>query len=660
MTTTIQARPRQFVHTPSIDRVAKRALRYLQSGYSVHLRGPAGVGKTTLALHLADLLSRPIMLLFGDDEFKTSDLIGNQSGFTRKKVFDNFIHSVVKMEDEVRQNWVDSRLTLACREGFTLVYDEFNRSRPEVNNVLLSALEEKLLVLPPNSSRSEYIRVNPNFRAIFTSNPVEYCGVHSTQDALLDRLITINMPEPDELTQHEILVQKTEIDRESAVFIVQLVSAFRRQTSAKDSSGLRSCLMIAKICKEHDVIASPGDADFRELCQDVLLSRANQSIAESTQLLWDTFNRYTQGGSFLENEATDAQETSAPPIEQRHENPEGQPDIDESSPVEEELTSAEPGQDAAALDAVQLTTDVWDSGNQREDESIALSPEPATVSSNHLSSAIFLDDQSDDQSPLDTGAPESLSQPLSETPAPDGQVEDAASSDSPDLLRALEVDIPEAAKEVAMQFESLPEDDDASIEDFTSDVSTDSADEVIEEHPAAIVDDSPAPSISMPETDTSHSDDVGQQIVEAPIQPVEGDNSGNNAAVQLDAGSTESSSPVQSMLNSPQENARVPFEKEVYQYLKASNDARPSQIESALGISRFQTVNALRSLADRGLINLRSHPTSRGQHITQQSKADQSDFTSGYHSGPATHPSISPTGSTHLNFQPRMMGGELI
>ena len=143
MNTVLQARPRNFVSTPMVERVARRALRYLQSGYSVHLRGAAGTGKTTLALHLADLLSRPIMLLFGDDEFKTSDLIGNQSGYTRKKVVDNFIHSVVKVEDELRHNWVDSRLTMACREGFTLVYDEFNRSRPEVNNVLLSALEEK-------------------------------------------------------------------------------------------------------------------------------------------------------------------------------------------------------------------------------------------------------------------------------------------------------------------------------------------------------------------------------------------------------------------------------------------------------------------------------------------------------------------------------------
>ena len=290
MTTVLKASPRRFVSTPSVERVAMRALRYLQSGFSVHLRGPAGTGKTTLALHLADLLARPIMLLFGDDEFKTSDLIGNQSGYTRKKVVDNFIHSVVKVEDELRQNWVDSRLTLACREGFTLVYDEFNRSRPEVNNVLLSALEEKLLVLPPSNNRSEYIRVNPQFRAIFTSNPEEYCGVHSTQDALLDRLVTINMPEPDELTQQEIAVQKTGLDRESALLIVRLVRIFRQKTSADKTSGLRSCLMLSKVCQEHDILVMPENPDFRDVCQDVLLSRAGMPFEEATRILWEIFN----------------------------------------------------------------------------------------------------------------------------------------------------------------------------------------------------------------------------------------------------------------------------------------------------------------------------------------------------------------------------------
>lgn len=290
MNTVLQARPRNFVSTPTIERIARRALRYLQSGYSIHLRGPAGTGKTTLALHLADLLSRPIMLLFGDDEFKTSDLIGNQAGYTRKKVVDNFIHSVVKVEDEVRQNWVDSRLTLACREGFTLVYDEFNRSRPEVNNVLLSALEEKLLVLPPSGNRPEYLRVNPHFKAILTSNPDEYAGVHGTQDALLDRLITIHMPELDELSQQQILVQKLGIEVSQASMIVRLVRAFRSQTAFNGTSSLRPCIMIANICHEHGIPIMAEDADFRDTCSDILLSRITDDLSSATHLLWDLFN----------------------------------------------------------------------------------------------------------------------------------------------------------------------------------------------------------------------------------------------------------------------------------------------------------------------------------------------------------------------------------
>ena len=290
MTTVLRASPRRFVSTPAIERITLRALRYLQSGFSVHLRGPAGTGKTTLAMHLADLLARPIMLVFGDDEAKSSDLIGSQSGYTRKKVVDNYIHSVIKVEDELRQNWVDSRLTLACREGFTLIYDEFNRSRPEVNNVLLSALEEKLLVLPPSSNQTEYIRVDPHFRAILTSNPEEYYGVHATQDALMDRLVTISMPEPDELTQQEILVQKTEIDRTNALLIVRLVKAFRAQTQGDKISGLRSGLVIAKICKEHAIAVSPTNIDFREICSDILLSRITISIDDATKILWQLLN----------------------------------------------------------------------------------------------------------------------------------------------------------------------------------------------------------------------------------------------------------------------------------------------------------------------------------------------------------------------------------
>lgn len=365
MTTVLQARPRQFVSTPSVERIAARALRYLQSGYSVHLRGPAGTGKTTLAMHLADLLSRPIMLLFGDDEYKTSDLIGNQSGYTRKKVVDNFIHSVIKVEDEMRQTWVDSRLTLACREGFTLVYDEFNRSRPEVNNVLLSALEEKLIVLPPSGNRPEYIRVNPHFRGIFTSNPEEYCGVHGTQDALMDRLITINMPEPDELTQQEILVQKTNIERSAALAIVRLVKAFQRKASRERASSLRASMMIAKVCQEHDVRVVPEDVDFRDTCSDILLSRAAVPVDEARQILWSLFNSVIVSdlivpGADLATEIQELTEPESTPAKPEH------PEL-----VPTELNHVQNGAGAASVPVVEAV---------KEESQVAIAPTPAPPS----------------------------------------------------------------------------------------------------------------------------------------------------------------------------------------------------------------------------------------------------------------------------------------
>ena len=290
MTTVVQANSYNFVNTPPINRLTQRALRYLHAGFSVHLRGPVGVGKTKLAIHLANLLERPILLTFGDDQHKSSDLIGNQQGYNSKKVVDNYIRTVVKLEEEFRQIWVDGRLTTACREGFTLVYDEFNRSRPEVNNVLLSVLEEKLLVLATAAQQQEYIRVHPQFRAIFTSNPEEYCGVHETQEALMDRLITIDIPEPDELTQEEIVVQKSGLIRADASVIVSLVKKFRQRTQQKEKfSGLRACLIIAKVCHSNNFPVVPTSTDFQDICADVLLSRSKLSQSEASSIFGELF-----------------------------------------------------------------------------------------------------------------------------------------------------------------------------------------------------------------------------------------------------------------------------------------------------------------------------------------------------------------------------------
>ncbi len=261
-----------FVTTGHIDAVAQRALSYLRAGYPVHLAGPSGTGKTTLAFHLAALWGQPVTLIHGNDEFEVSDLIGtNDAGYRRSKVVDNYIHSVLRTEEEMRQVWVDDRLTTACRNGDTLIYDEFNRSRPEANNVLLSVLSEGILNLPGLRTAGEgYLDVDEGFRAIFTSNPEEYAGTHKTQDALLDRMITIRLNPPDRNTELAITKAKSGLSEREAGYVVDIVRELRGNNENKSQPTLRAGIAIAKILASGSGKARAGDMLFHHICYDVL------------------------------------------------------------------------------------------------------------------------------------------------------------------------------------------------------------------------------------------------------------------------------------------------------------------------------------------------------------------------------------------------------
>lgn len=266
-----------FVETPTIKKIINRALSYLRGGFAVHFSGPTGTGKTTLAMHLANLLDRQVMLMYGDEEFRTSDLVGDNIGYRKRKLIDNFIHSVLKTEEDVMRRWVNNRLTAAVKEGFTLIYDEFNRSRPEANNALLSVLEEGILTLPTNEEEEGYIKVHPDFRAIFTSNPKEYAGVHKTQDALLDRMVTIHLDYFDEPTETKIIQKRTGIPLEEAEKIAALIRAFRHANNVGKVTTIRPGIVIGSILKQKRITADYRNPLFREICLDVLtVVRATQ------------------------------------------------------------------------------------------------------------------------------------------------------------------------------------------------------------------------------------------------------------------------------------------------------------------------------------------------------------------------------------------------
>ena len=284
MTTVLEPAPLpDFVETPYIKGIITRALSYIKAGFPVHFRGVSGTGKTTLAMHLASKIGRPVVMIHGDEEFTTSDLVGGEYGYRFRKVVDRFVSRVLKLEEDMIKRWVDNRLTVACKYGFTLIYDEFTRSRPEANNILLSILQEKMMDLPVGRGEEPYLRVDPDFTAIFTSNPEEYAGVHRSQDALRDRMITMDLDHFDYETEVAITKAKSKLSQAESERIVKIVRGLRESGKCEFAPTIRGCIMIAKSIKVMKIPPVKSNGAFLKTCQDILASETSRVGSKTNQ-----------------------------------------------------------------------------------------------------------------------------------------------------------------------------------------------------------------------------------------------------------------------------------------------------------------------------------------------------------------------------------------
>ena len=283
-TTVLEPRPLpDFVESKYVKEISERAISYIKAGFPVHFRGPSGTGKTTLAMNVATKIGRPVVMIHGDEEFTTSDLVGGEHGYRFRKVVDRFVSRVLKVEEDMTKRWVDSRLTVACKYGFTLIYDEFTRSRPEANNILLSILQEKMMDLPVGRGEDPYLKVDPDFTGIFTSNPEEYAGVHRSQDALRDRMITMDLDHFDYDTEIAITRAKSKLLKRDVEVIVHIVRGLRESGKCEFAPTVRGCIMIAKTLKVQNITPSKSNGAFMQICQDILASETSRVGSKTNQ-----------------------------------------------------------------------------------------------------------------------------------------------------------------------------------------------------------------------------------------------------------------------------------------------------------------------------------------------------------------------------------------
>lgn len=273
-----------FIETEQVKKLKDRIKLWVKAGCHPHIVGPTGCGKTTLAMQVAKELGKPTVWINGDDEVTTTDLIGGYSEMEAESIIDKYIHNVRRMKDRTKYRWVDNPLTLACKHGYTLVYNEFSRSKPEANNVLLSVLEEHVLELPTMFGEDRYVKVHPDFNVIFTSNSVEYAGVHKPQDALLDRMIDIYMDYYDFDTEVKIVQAHSRMPLQEAKKIVNVVRTIREELPDAHKPGTRAEIMISQGLK---ALGSYSKEDFEQICLDVLATKIGnpRETLKKTQLI---------------------------------------------------------------------------------------------------------------------------------------------------------------------------------------------------------------------------------------------------------------------------------------------------------------------------------------------------------------------------------------
>ncbi|MDW7731379.1 MAG: gas vesicle protein GvpN [Methanolobus sp.] len=259
-----------FVDAPDVKKLGERVKLWLTTGYPVHLIGPTGCGKTSLAMHTARELGRPVVWINGDESVTTNDLIGGYSQIEQESLRDNYIHNVYRSKDILKADWVDNPLALACKYGYTLVYNEFSRTKPQANNVLLSVFEEGILELPTKFGEERYIKVHPDFNAILTSNSIEYAGVHRPQDALLDRLVSIFMDYYSFDTELKIVNAHTGLPRHEVKKIVNVVRSLRDKLPDAQKPGTRTGIMMGKGLA---ALKGSDNIDFEQLCVDVMAAK---------------------------------------------------------------------------------------------------------------------------------------------------------------------------------------------------------------------------------------------------------------------------------------------------------------------------------------------------------------------------------------------------
>ncbi len=201
-------------HLRGLSDVALDVLSSLAIGRHVLLVGPVGIGKTTLAETIAEILwinDPPYIEVACHSHMTATELTGD-------------IDIAVALQASIDHPLAFIPGPLVLAHGRILILDEVNRLNPYSQAALLQALQEHYVFI-------RGFRIRSDFLVIATSNPAEYSGVYELSEALADRMKVVEISYPDKEILKGILKWKCDLMLEhlglkSLEFLVDLTATF--------------------------------------------------------------------------------------------------------------------------------------------------------------------------------------------------------------------------------------------------------------------------------------------------------------------------------------------------------------------------------------------------------------------------------------------------
>ena len=275
------------------DEIAKLSA-CLRAKRNVLLEGPVGVGKTHLALHVTHQLGRRVFRVDGDNRYSEQKLSG---WFDPPTVIKKGFSS---------DAFVPGPLVEAMQSGGVLFINELNRLPEGVQNVLLPAIDERMLVVP----RLGRVDAAEGFLVVATQNPKEFVATSHLSEAILDRfeLVVLDYQSQEEETAivrdriSDAQLPKSDFEKlcKASVLLARLTRAHER---IRRGASVRAAISVAEIAA---VLMREG-ADFRAAFLDAALmalptrieieheADSERSIREETETLLKEWVREVLG-----------------------------------------------------------------------------------------------------------------------------------------------------------------------------------------------------------------------------------------------------------------------------------------------------------------------------------------------------------------------------